>query len=321
MVADLILHVGTHKTGSTAIQTAALHHAQRLRDQGVVFVRKPTGAGEIEVATTVDAAVSDPLRATIGAMVDAPGNDRIVLSYEGWVGDTSVGYTNAPAAAANLRAACADAPARVVVYLRRHDIFLASLYCQAVKIGSTDTLTTYLGTLADTWFRWADLLDAYSDAFGGDAVTTRFYEKDHAPAWSAVTDFFDEIGVAGVGDPPADPNPGLTSTAIELLRRVNVQRRGASDRLLRRVLEAEAPAAASAFFPPDMRDALLSIYADDCRRLRDDHRLDVPEWFTTGGVGAAPPLDDDVEALAIRTLGRLAGTATAALERAGVAIN
>ena len=68
------------------------------------------------------------------------------------------------------------ADTRVVIYLRRQDYWIDSLYGQALKFDSTLDLTTFL-TKNTQRMNYAALLDAWSASFGAENIVPRVYER------------------------------------------------------------------------------------------------------------------------------------------------
>ncbi|MDY6836680.1 MAG: hypothetical protein SWH78_01790 [Thermodesulfobacteriota bacterium] len=113
----------------------------------------------------------------------------------------------------------------VIVYLREPADAATSLYSTAVKCGATDRRppppdNEYYRNLCDH----RSTLLRYRDKFGPDAVVPRLYDRSEFINGSIIEDFMDAIGVDVPFAQcilPRRENPRLSATGLELLRRIN----------------------------------------------------------------------------------------------------
>ncbi|MEM8496194.1 MAG: hypothetical protein AAF663_12500, partial [Planctomycetota bacterium] len=263
----LLLHIGTSKTGSTAIQ-AALHERTRALAEACV-----TDVSQQDWAAASRAALGrldqpDPIlvqrtRAALQQQVEhahRQGRRLLVWSYEGFAGNSLVGYRNAPRVAEALREITEGLCVTVAVYLRRQDLFLESVYAQQVFAGSSASFEAFANRYGAQDFDWHALLATYADAFGHDALRPRRYE----PA-SLLDDFAEAVGVP-LREPGQHPvrNPSCSALGIAALRASNDQLDRNQQKRFRAAIKALSPKPSGqslVFFTAAQRREFIERYA------------------------------------------------------------
>jgi hypothetical protein len=134
-----------------------------------------------------------------------------------------------------LRRALAPYSARVLLYLRRQDDFLASFYNQLIKSRLYHaTFEEFLRQHVDNAIDLGDfrtslpmcdyerLLNVWADAFGHDDVLVGVYEDYDLPV-GILLDVArkTQIDISGLSPPAKDTNPAMQPSALSLKRRVN----------------------------------------------------------------------------------------------------
>lgn len=235
----LFLHIGTHKTGSTAIQRALPVGGAPALKAGLVRLDI---RGDVARANWTEEDAS-ALRANLASQI-VPGVQRYLLTCEGFSGDPLRGYANAPVAAERLRAATADFEVRVVVFLRRQDDFLESIYTQLIHQGGSQSFDEFLSQLPPGGPNWRQLLDAYAAEFGRDQLIVRRYHAAFYPRpESLLEDFCSILGIpaSALPRPEATPNQGYSHEAQELARICNPHLNEVGRRQLRQLLQKISP--------------------------------------------------------------------------------
>lgn len=289
-MAALTLHVGTHKTGSTSIQRALRQTRWALRGEGWQLLKTPPAldAGFM-AATAVDPARVRRLRRQLARAMGplALPAPRQLLSWEGCCGLPDHGYRNAPLAAEMLRQATdAFDDTRIVIYLRRQDDFVESMYTQKVQEGASGSFAEFLrGFDAAEALDYELLLDAFARRFGARNLVVR----RHGPG--AVADFGRALGIGALQTPRAQrhDNPAMSQAALEIARCTNAQLDERQRRRLRRVLQSASPKPAGhgfRFFGPDQRAAFMERHAASNARV-------AARWFAEGPPTLFAPLHRD----------------------------
>ncbi|WP_376694396.1 hypothetical protein [Wenzhouxiangella sp. EGI_FJ10409] len=319
----LFIHIGTHKTGTTAIQNALLANRRRLKRAGIVYMPVPPGHSSLKNAEEPHEAAVDRFRRFLGDALSRNGvqeNDgsTVVLSWEGLSGSLNLGYTNAEAVAGNLHSALEsfELETSIIVYLRRQDRFVESVYSQKVHEGSALTFKEFLSALPEGAFDWLDLIAAYADYFGRHNVTPRAYGDFGKPA-HLVEDFCRNIGVRPSGpsgvviDQAREvPNRSYSPAALEVLRICNSELDENDRRALRRLLKKHAAKTdedATALWLPVERAEFMKRFEQSNRKIARDHPdlescLQFKGAPASCGKGPSVPQNEDVVVSLARTL-------------------
>ncbi len=214
----LFLHIGTHKTGTSALQTFLTRRGADLDRCGVHYVRAGLGQGiahhslswAVRGQYIGENAVWDEARAEIAAHRHMP---TAMSSEAFWFTDPE-----------KLQPELKDAgPIRIVAYLRRQDRYLQSLYKQAVTGGRPQSFEDWYartGKRGD----YLSIVRRWAEVFGPENIMLRPY--DRAGGRIDVTeDFFSAVGVdvasllAQRKRQSHNPSPRLE--LLELYRAVN----------------------------------------------------------------------------------------------------
>lgn len=211
----LYIHVGVHKTGTTALQYSLATRRAALKEQGISYPAAgiPAAAalwGHHDLAWALRD--GDPgglcrmVRAEIGSEAGTP-SDRAVLSSEEFC------LLRNATLFQPLKDAFSGWAFRPICYIRRQDQLLESVYNHHVKsLGETSDIIDFARRIR----RRLDhrmVLGRLEQAFGRDTMTVRLYDK--ALIGDTVSDFFSLLGAEyreSAGSP--DINAGLTTAGI-----------------------------------------------------------------------------------------------------------
>ncbi|MCB2095178.1 MAG: hypothetical protein KDE11_12290 [Rhodobacteraceae bacterium] len=241
-----IVHIGCHKTGTTAIQTwlginrAALS-AQGFRydrfdgkgwasptNQGqfviALFTRfgKPIGAADFNRSHAIrdmesQIAIARKFESDLGAAIRADG-DTYLISCEHlstWAGGAGgIGILDAWLSSLFCEV-------RYVMYLRRPDIWLASRYSQGVKDGTlTVSLAEYIRQHKHC--RYGRLVSGWARGVGRDRFDLRIFDETWLQDDGLIDDFAAAIGADPRGmKPPGRRNLSVTAAEAETALRRN----------------------------------------------------------------------------------------------------
>lgn len=228
--ASCVLHIGTPKTGSTAIQCFLGDNRARLTAAGLLYpgsierghahhdLAFLTAEGYPEWATAQPAPLIDLIAAVRAEREAQPAIRQLLLSSENFY------WLSSPEAVCDLAAALGYRPEQVaiVVYIRRQEAAVESWYNQLVKalgysagfeqsIADYDALWDYDACLA----RWAAV-------FGSGQIVLRPYPDDEA-GFDARRDFIELLGIADADlhYAPSRPNQRLVRDLLEFQRVIN----------------------------------------------------------------------------------------------------
>lgn len=250
------LHVGTHKTGTTALQDYLGENDALLAAEGTLYPRSgrmQPGSGQHNIAFQLSG--DERFRPSLGTVADLLDEVAAVALPRVCVSTEALQFVHdRPDRLRALRDGLAAIGYRavVVVYLRAQCDYLESLYPTLLHHGYTVSFKDYLErVLADGIVRhrvtrsyrfdYASLLGGYAGVFGPDGVIVRAYAKADDPAW-IVRDFFAALGPPAhrpveSGSRPRLVNlrPRLDEVARLLLRNRECEPSAATEQLLERV--------------------------------------------------------------------------------------
>ena len=273
----VVLHVGAHRTGSTLLQSLLAELNPQLMEVGVHF----------DVESSRELAVlshqADPdisrLRGTLEERCLGLEASTILLSNESLIGDSKNSYSDAPSIARNLREIFTSSEVSVVLYIRRQDLFLESLYHQNIQNGSSEDFETFCDGRDIHGLFWDEIVESYAEIFGPSSITIGVFESLLDNPQQYVSRLFRACGFESeisIGELPLF-NPSLSSKGLELARRCNA------------LLTKEEQEKMSAFlvkeFPKDPNDvfdlfstgerrALLEHYEPSNRRVFEEYLPD-----------------------------------------------
>jgi len=196
---EIAIHIGTHKTGSTAIQTHVRRNRDLLKKEGVVFIDYPLNdCPNLSKQTRLDKDVvakhSELLNKEL-KNAQCSMRKSLLLSHEGFSGNHLTGYANADVLASHLREITLGRNVRIIIYVRRQDTFVESLYTQMIHQGYSYSFQTFLKTLPKDSFNWNQLATIYSESFGREQIHVRLYDRSVLKKHTDILhDFYDCLG-------------------------------------------------------------------------------------------------------------------------------
>lgn len=214
---QIILHIGTWKTGSSAIQLFLARNAALLQRQGVFLpsiVQRELGHTLLFRALKSDGPDREQLLAELRAIGRDNPDARVIVSSEHF---WPLATEEIAALAAALHSVTADI--RVLVYLRPQDEMWASIYAQQTKSFRVRPDAPVWGTgdfVAHPILEWAlyynKCLSMFEDSFGRDAIIPRLYRREAFPVQDIIFDFLDFAGIDR--DPDFDRYEGDTNPSF-----------------------------------------------------------------------------------------------------------
>lgn len=278
----IILHIGIHKTGSTAIQSWLKTSQAHLASHHIVALPSPpfSLSRSIMEAVKLDDALITACRSELATAIASQSispDHTLVLSAEGFSGSIRKGYTNAPICAKILAQILAEHTVTVAVYLRPQDSFIESLYTQRIHQGESTSFPEYLAALPSNAFDWQNHVQAFAATFGQASLRVRPYHKSQLPeSDSILRDFCQILGCpfAPTSTEPTIKNVGYSRDAMELARSVNPSLSAPDQHTLRKWLQKTASKGtwnAYSYFTPEQRSTILSRYASSNEQVAQTH--------------------------------------------------
>jgi hypothetical protein len=318
---ELVLHIGTGKTGTSSIQAFLHRRRPKLERLGVLYPDSP-GIGrhrwlglylqsDDEIARQLavrryDATEPAEFRRLfdqrLGAEIARARPARVVLSDELLYGS--------PRAVMERLGSFADrygSRLRIVVYLRRQDDHLASRYQQVVKTGEVRRLAERVRAVGvGGTYDYHARLARWREVVAPDLLVVRRFERSAFVAGSLYQDFLDAAGIEARAEDLGVPrirNASLDAESVELLRIVNLLRledpEAATGLPGNLVLERELSASGhgpTLTLPEAELDTFMARWAESNRRVAQEF-FGADELFTaprkTEGTTAVQRLDPD----------------------------
>jgi len=201
---EVILHIGTDKTGSTSIQNNLFLNRAWLTGHSIFVPATGLGAGNGHGAllARLDDGEMGRLAEELAAARQR-GMDKALLSWEGM---GSLNFSRADIR--KLRAALGPDPVRVLVYLREQAQIIQSGHLQQVKRNRNVTTIRALVHPRTPWQairaflrlrnpnrNYYRLLKRWQRAIPGACFTVRIYDPSRLVDGDVVTDFLAQLGV------------------------------------------------------------------------------------------------------------------------------
>lgn len=319
-----VLHIGYGKTGSTALQSCLARNRRRLSERGVLYPdiryrRLGTAAENHNIVAAALAGVPTPPWASPADFFadferQAKGRDgisTIVISAEGFSGfpnvllfETEQSFRDAEIAyIRRLRDALGDHEATIVAYLRRQDLWLASMANQRVKFEGRNAGPPFVSMEQFAGAMWPRLdyfasLTNWAEAFGRENLIVRPYERAALRAGDVIDDFLGHLGLGDLAaqlDRPegsASENTSLNAEVFAFKVNHPVRSESSADieltgRFLRR-LSADMGGEGAAALPPDLAGRIMETFGPSNRRIAAELMTPpAPELFADARVARA----------------------------------
>lgn len=252
------LHVGYHKTGTTAIQGLLTLNAERLAEHGVLYPQSCLIQNTPDLSKTEALAhhrlplallegnskQPDELRAEI----DASECARFIISSEVFMERFK---ENEKSVAALVRL-LEGLETRVVIYLRPQYSLLESVFNQQIK--DSAVAPPFNPSRLPPYFDYLKWVQLWGAQFGDDHIIVRPYERAQFANGDLYSDFIDAVGggviLSDLEVPASGANPRLSRNALFFKRIINGldvdarTKRACNGPLLRYSAEVEAGAGA-----------------------------------------------------------------------------
>ena len=221
---DINLHIGSYKTGSTAIQIFLKKNRENLKSNGWIYPHygcRNDNAHHPLAFALAELHGSDPATIVGGILNEARdhGADRVILSSE-------VFFSFGRSQILRLSRLLSDHAVKIIIYLRRQDEFLHSYYMQCIK---QPEIRLDLSPKQHTAFNevvqlgdYDSILSSWSSVFGSSNMIVDTYDMERQRDGVAM-DFARKIGIEEHVDRGQEGfvNITINTELIEYLRRRN----------------------------------------------------------------------------------------------------
>lgn len=236
----LFIHIGTHKTGTTSIQSSLNESGKILKKENIYYYPLSKNALQLMKIKELDYEIIDTCKKELFRFIKKRKNKnsiKIIWSFEGFSGDPSAGYENTKIIAESLKKITNEIETKVIVYLREQDDFIESLYTQMIHQGEFYDFKTFIESTPNHGFNWNNLLNNYSMYFGQENLIVRKYEKYYLSNNGGIVNDFVKILDSNLKlNKPSKLNRGYSRDALEIARILNPSLSIAERHQLRRLL-------------------------------------------------------------------------------------
>lgn len=229
--ATCVLHIGTPKTGSTAIERFLCENRAQLIRSGILYpasIERGHAHHDLaflasgsypEWASQQPRTLTQLLEAITIEAKQCPSPCKLMLSSENFY------WLTEPEAVRDLLCELGHLPRQVavIVYLRRQEIAVESWYNQLVKaLGYSGSFKESLNEFDSLW-DYQDRLQRWAEVFGPERIIVRTYPDDAQDSFDVRLDFARLIGIdeAACRYGPFRPNGRLLRDVLEFQRIIN----------------------------------------------------------------------------------------------------
>ncbi|KAA1418522.1 hypothetical protein F0U44_08410 [Nocardioides humilatus] len=294
---DVILHIGTGKTGTTTIQHLMRLSRAALAEVGVLY---PTSPGPVRHTKfglsfrTDDDLEKMPAWRRMKAQSPEKFRRRVQRRLLAEIAEAALprvlfsdealyGFSGVPLERLRDFTDGLGGQVRIVVYLRRQDDHLISYYQQQVKVGETSRLADWSTRDRSSTYDYARRLAHWRTEMNHAALVVRRFEPRAFLDGSLEADFLAAAGIEGVPATPVERrNESLDAEAVEFLRVYNlylaehqgqtgqsVERHALVNRLVDRL--GEHPAGPALTLPPALLDTFMETWEATNRTVAREH--------------------------------------------------
>lgn len=212
MLNTLYIHIGTHKTGTSAIQRFLALNKALLEQKGFLFPEQSRRAYYKHTDEGVFVTRANQRSFQKLVRLGQKKQKKIIVSSETFSLLENV---------FDLKPVLAGSTVKIICYLRRQDDLFQSLYNQSVKGGSNDQ---DISVFQAPYMDYFQLLAPWAECFGQNNMIVRVYEKQQLLNQSLIDDFMDALGLPMTDEYQKleqDPNPRLPLAALGYMRGIN----------------------------------------------------------------------------------------------------
>ncbi|MDO6477527.1 hypothetical protein Q4520_19055 [Alteromonas sp. 1_MG-2023] len=224
----LYIHIGTGKTGTTALQNFLAKNSSILNNQGYHYITTlQSGNNHHEFCANYQRMINKSDNDTFNNLealkseIQNSSFKNFIISSEYFPGNNANDISNISSVLSSI------VKIKFVLYLRRQDEYVESWYSQVVKSGLEEgTIDNLIQILKnEKYLDYKYLIDTWTSILGEESAIIRKYQKNMFYGKNIFSDFLHSINIPNSESfltEDKDPNPGLKREQIilgnELLR-------------------------------------------------------------------------------------------------------
>ncbi len=298
----LYIHIGSQKTGSTAIQGFLYNNRQALKQAGFNYVRSGrkksahNGMNFLFKRGNAQTVCDD-----IVAEIEASPVDNHIISSELFFRE---------GVALGLREHFPERiikQTKIICYLRRQDKYIESVYKQSVKNGRIPPNSQKFLARKQNNLVYSKALSAFSKVFGQNNIIVQAFERSNFPEGDIIKDFAQAIGLSLTHKfkfPSEISNKSLSVQVSEILGVVNKCTNFNSRVIIREIIRLNPDGAmySDDVFDLEVRRELLKQCAPDIELVRATYCPEKEKLFNLDDLALnKPDLYPDPETQLLRT--------------------
>ncbi len=289
MAKRLYIHIGAHKTGTTALQNSLAINRIALQSAGILYPGKSENHYQIAQELKVmerPSLYQDTNLHDVFTEINGNSNsfEKFVLSSEGFWELPSLPRVKMLHDALEFYEL--NFEVRIVLYCRRQDTWLESAYQQQVKQANVRSVQSFKKFIESK--RFFSLIDYYriiklwAEVFGHENIIVRIYDSKRFTD-DLFNDFYGLLELPGSADfikpSPASSNIGLKVETVEFLRLINLLKVENEDyeKIFKILSDYELKTAGNyKFLNAELAEEILEHFKDSNKKLAEEY-LDVKE--------------------------------------------
>ncbi len=300
---NLYIHIGTHKTGTTTIQNALKIVGNKSLEEGWKYLKAPRIARKFMRAEKYDPGLVNKFQTELEKLLQQEESielpiSRFVMSSEELSGLATKGYQNSSIMASMLREATKQYKVKLIVYLRRQDDFVESMYTQIIHQGGSCSFKEFLaGYEGIDALNYSRILQDFRAYFGDDNLIVKSYHE--ASERGLLQDFSEVINSVVLSKVRVErKNPSYSFHALNIARVSNPQLSREKKRRLKLALQnvmPKNPGEPFAYFYEDERNIFLGKYISSNREVADLYfNGELNRMFPPQPIGLSPSCQTNV---------------------------
>lgn len=290
----LYLHIGSQKTGSSSIQHMLRDNTEALAEQGFHYVnagrdnQKRLRIHHNRIAALLKEGTAAPTFSRLVAEVEASRCENFIISAE-LLSSPGLGRSLSEHIPQHLKD-----KTKVIIYLRRPDLYLESLYKQRVKSGKIRSDPTQFYKSYPTSMDYLTIIDDYANTFGKNSIEVRIYERQSLINGDAIDDFFNVIGLSDLANfsrPKPEANSSFSRAFSEMsgqaVRHLGINFPKITDTATK--LKPQGIKRSKDVYTLDERRRVVADHVEGLETIRRRFRADLAQLFSVDDL----KVDDD----------------------------
>ncbi|WP_152185328.1 hypothetical protein [Segeticoccus rhizosphaerae] len=294
----LVIHSGAHKTGTTLIQDVLAACEGQMPAEGIRYIPytelTPHRVLSYLHPKALDSSLREDVESFFGSVARSAEYDTVVLSAESLFSYSNLWmrpperffYGDIQHSAARMADLCSFDEVDVILYLRRQDTFVNSIYVEHVKSGVLGVpFRSFYDQLELELLSWSRIVATLVDAFGRGHLHVRVFESlaELGPR-RFVEDFLEvaklscQVPDIDLGKSNRNLSRGALERALKAFPGMSLPERRAYGRMLQLQERAVLNHQSARLITPTQQRGVLRPHEQDNARLLADFGIDPSLW-------------------------------------------